>query len=118
MRGDGGKADLPAVPIRAFEQDDLMPPLGGGGGGHEPGGSGSHDDHPARRFRLRDGGHGGFPARERVEGAGDGDHLVGVAHAALPAGHAGADLVLAPGGVFFHQMRIRDERAAHDGEVR
>ena len=92
--------------------------LGGGGGGHEPGGSGSHDDHPARRFRLRDGGHGGFPARERVEGAGDGDHLVGVAHAALPAGHAGADLVLAPGGVFFHQMRIRDERAAHDGEVR
>ena len=36
--------------------------LGGGGGGHEPGGPGSHDGHPARRFRLRDGGHGGFPA--------------------------------------------------------
>ena len=85
-----------------------MPPLGGGGGGHEPGGSGSHDDHPARRFRLRDGGHGGFPARKRVEGAGDGDHLVGIAHAALPTGHAGTDFVLAPGWTSYrHRLQVQ-----------
>lgn len=38
VRGDGGKADLPAVPIRAFEQDDLMPRSAAVAAAHEPAG--------------------------------------------------------------------------------